>query len=189
MRIILPSDFQGERYGYCYRLVNEEDAAFIVKLRTNPKVKNFLHKTSSDIESQKEWIREYKKREREGLEYYFIYEKEGIPCGVNRIYNIQEDGTFTSGSLVFDDDAPFEAVVAATMIEREIAFETLDLEYSYSADGVHVDNKRVIKFSKLFGTVFTGQIETEQGIFLTGGTKKEDFLKCASKIKKLMDFK
>lgn len=188
MKKILPTDFHGEKYGVMYRFVNEEDAAFIVKIRTNPKVKNFLHKTSSDIELQKEWIKEYKKREAQGMEYYFVYEKKGVPCGVNRIYNIKGDGTFTSGSLVFDEGVPYEVVVAASIILKEIAFDTLGLEYSDCSDGVHIDNKRVIKFNQLFGTVFTGKIETELGTFLTGGTKKEDFYRCAKRIKKLMNF-
>ena len=189
MRVILSPDFHGKRYGYDFRLVTEEDAEFIVKLRTNPKVRDFLHQTSNDVETQREWIREYKKREREGLDYYFIYSHNGLLCGVNRIYNIQDNGTFTAGSLVFDDDVPFESVVAASIILKEIAFEDLGLNYSDCSDGVHKDNKRVIKFDKMLGMEFTGQIETESGVFLTGGTTKENFYICAERIKKLMDFK
>ena len=187
MKKKLPSDYHGEKYGFNYRLVNENDADFITKIRTNPKVRNYLHQTSADVEEQKKWIRKYKERERWGVDYYFIYYKNETPFGVNRIYNIQEDGTFTTGSLVFDDNVPYESVVAATIIIKEIAFEELGLNYSDCSDGVHKDNKKVIKLCEMFGTVFTGQRETELGIFLTGGTTKENFYNCANRIKKLMD--
>lgn len=188
MRIILPTDFHGEKYGCSYRLIMEDDADFIVKIRNNPKVHNYLHQTSADVELQREWIRCYKEREKQGEDYYFIYYYKGNPCGVNRIYNINEDGSFTSGSLVFDDNVPYEVVVAASLILKEIAYGELGLNYTDCSDGVHIDNKRVIKFSKMFGTVFTGRRETELGIFLTGGQKKEDFYRCAEKIKRLMGF-
>ena len=189
MRVILPSDFKGEKYGFRYRLVNEGDADFITKIRTNPKVNNYLHQTSPDVEAQKVWIRQYKGREREGLDYYFIYFKDDTPLGVNRLYNIKEDGTFTTGSLVFDDNVPHESIVAAAIIVKEIAFEILGLNFSDCSDGVHKDNKKVIKLCKMFGTVFTGERQTELGTFLTGGTTKENFYTCANKIKKLMDLK
>lgn len=187
MRIVLPPDFCGRKYGYDYRFVNENDAEFIVKIRTNPKVGGFLHKTSNDIEAQKKWIRAYKKREREGLDYYLIYSDNGLPCGVNRIYNIQENGTFTTGSLVFDDNMPTEAIVASSLISNEIAFELLGLNYNYSPDGTHIDNKKVIKFNKMFGMVYEGQRESEDGTFLTGGIKKEDFYRCAANVKRIMN--
>lgn len=183
--IVLPSDFSLNRYGYYVRLVKEEDAAFIIKLRTNPKVRTYLHYTSPDIKAQREWIRNYKKRERKGKDYYFIYYHDGLPCGVNRIYNIQDDGTFTSGSLVFDDGVPSEAVVVATIIMNDIAFEVLGLSFSDCSDGVHIDNKHVIRFNQMFGFVFTGKRETELGIFLTGGMKKDDYLSHSKRIREL----
>lgn len=188
-RILLPPDFHGEKYGYEYRLVNEYDADFIVKVRTNPKVGAFLHKTSEDVEAQKQWIKEYKKREKKGLDYYFIYCNKGTRCGVNRIYNIHENGVFTTGSVVFDDNVPTEVVVASTLIVNEIAFEILGLNYNYSPDGTHVDNKKVIKFNKMFGMVYDGQRESDDGVFLTGGIKKEDYYRCANNVKRIMGFK
>lgn len=57
----LNSDFVYEKYGLKTRLVNEQDAGFILRLRTNPKLNQFIHPTSSDISQQIDWIREYKK--------------------------------------------------------------------------------------------------------------------------------
>ena len=44
-------------------LITEDDAEMILKLRTDPKLNKFIFETDPDIEKQKEWIREYKKRE------------------------------------------------------------------------------------------------------------------------------
>ena len=103
----LDSDFTYEKYGLQLRFVNEDDAEFIIKLRTDPKLGKFIHSTSSDIEEQKKWIRAYKKREQAGTDYYFIFFKDGVPVGLNRLYWIKED-SYTSGSWVFSPDAPFE---------------------------------------------------------------------------------
>ena len=72
----LPKGFTLDKYGLHVRLVNEDDAAFIVKLRTDERLGQFIHATSPDVEQQKAWIRKYKEREAEGLEYYFIFYKE-----------------------------------------------------------------------------------------------------------------
>ncbi len=56
----LSADFTFEKYGLSLRFVNEGDAEFIIKLRTDPKLGRFIHPTSPDVELQKKWIREYK---------------------------------------------------------------------------------------------------------------------------------
>ena len=69
----LPSNFELDRYGLHVRLVREEDAEYIVQLRTNPTKNRYIHSTLNDVKAQKEWIRLYKQREAEGKEYYFIF--------------------------------------------------------------------------------------------------------------------
>ena len=66
----LPENFELDRYGLHVRLVREEDAEFIVKLRTNERNARFIHATSPNIEHQQEWIRNYKEREINGVDYY-----------------------------------------------------------------------------------------------------------------------
>jgi len=67
--MILDRDFSLNRYGLHVRLVNEDDAEYILNLRTDHKLGRFLSKTVNDLEVQKQWIRDYKKREALGLEY------------------------------------------------------------------------------------------------------------------------
>lgn len=118
----LPSNFELDRYGLHVRLVNESDAEFIVKLRTDDKLGRFINPTSNDIEPQIVWTREYKKREKQGVDYYFMFEVPvGNPVGVCRIYDIKED-EFTTGSWVFSKDAPIGSAILADIISREIAY-------------------------------------------------------------------
>ncbi|MBP5424160.1 MAG: hypothetical protein J6Y78_17130 [Paludibacteraceae bacterium] len=123
MNNYLPADFIDVRYGLVTRLVDKDDAEFVVRLRTDTQKGQFLGATDADVEKQRHWIQEYKKRERDGKEYYFMFEKpKGERLGVSRIYDIKED-TFTTGSWVFKKDAPFGAAFLGDIICHEIAFE------------------------------------------------------------------
>jgi len=176
----LNSNFTFEKYGLQLRFVNEDDAEFILKLRTDLKLSKFIHKTSSDIEKQKEWIRNYKKREANGEDYYFIFHKNGVPVGLNRIYWIKED-SFTTGSWVFDPHAPFECAIQSALIVRIIGFDILGKKIENGIDGVHKDNVKVIKFNRMLGLDLK-----PEGDILTGSLKKEVFEKTKIKIEKLL---
>jgi len=127
----LPLDFTLERYGLQVRLVEEEDAEFIVSLRTDPRLSKHLHATPSDIEQQKQWIRDYKLREEQGLDYYFLFSIHGQPQGLARIYDITED-TFTQGSWIFSPEAALGASVLGNIISSEIGFDFLEKKVEYS---------------------------------------------------------
>ena len=174
--MILPSNYQIEKYGLKARFVTENDADFIVKLRIQPHLARFISHTDNNVEKQKEWIRNYKERERQGKDYYFIYYYDEKPVGLNRLYNI-DDTSFTFGSWVFLPEAPFMCSAASAIIAREIAFDILGLKIEKEVDGVHVDNKNVYRFSKMLGLEFTGEKEKEQGVFRTGYLTKEAFEK------------
>lgn len=127
----LPENFTMERYGLQVRLVNESDAEFIVALRTNPRLSRYIHETSPDVEKQKQWIRDYKKREALGLDYYFMFLANGERQGVARIYNITED-SFTQGSWLFSPNALLGASVLGNIISSETGFELLGKKIMYS---------------------------------------------------------
>ncbi len=149
--IKLPSNFELNRYGLHVRLVREEDAEFIVKLRTNPKLGRYIHATENDVEKQREWIREYKKREEEGRDYYFIYCNCDRQIGVNRIYNITEDYA-TTGSWVCDENVNPVESISTMLIVREILFERLLIHINYF--DVNKQNARVYKLHQMMGTIF-----------------------------------
>lgn len=51
-------------------LVDDEDAGFIFELRSDVVKNKFLNKIDNDIKKQREWIRLYKKREKNKKEFY-----------------------------------------------------------------------------------------------------------------------
>lgn len=170
----LPSDYNGERYGLSFRFVNEGDASFIYKLRTDPKLSKYIHDVQGGVEGQVEWIRAYKQRESEGEEYYFIFYKDGTPVGLNRLYSFH-DTTYTGGSWVMVPNSPMEVVLAVPLIIREIAFEELGMTFEDNYDATHVDNKKVIKFNKMFGCKIYKHFMDVKGEYVAMSLRKEDF--------------
>lgn len=182
----LSAKFELYKYGLYVRLVNEDDAEFIVKLRTDPMLGRFIHATSPDINQQKEWIKEYKKRESKGIEYYFIFYKDGEPFGVNRLYHMEDD-RFTSGSWVCIPNTKTEDVVASSLIPRIIAFEMLNKKMEFGVEGCHEDNKKVMKFNKMIGLKIKGTRMEGNDKFYTFNLTKEDFYKSKEKLEKLLN--
>lgn len=173
----LTENFEINKYGIYARLIKESDAEFIINMRSDPRAR-FMNSVSTDIENQKQWIREYKKREQVGLDYYLIYYKNGLPLGLNRMYNIRND-SFVGGSFVFKSDCDFEIPIFATLIEDYVGFEIL--EKSARFGNIHKDNKKAIKFNKLYGADFIYEDENE--IFLI--TTKKMYLKIKEKFESI----
>lgn len=185
----LDKNFSMDKYGLHVRLVEEGDAAFIVKLRTDERVGKFIHATSPDVEKQKEWIRTYKEREAEGLEYYFIFFKNDEPFAVNRLYHMENPARFTSGSWIVEPGYSTEDVVATSLIPRIIAFEQLGREMEFGVEGCHEDNKKVIKFNLMVGMHIKGTRTEESGLFYTFDMPKEDFYAKLPKLERLLNLK
>lgn len=160
--MLLPADFELEKYGLHVRFVNEEDAAFILRLRTDKQLNRFIHETDESLDKQRAWIAAYKQREAAGEEYYFIYFDGDKPIGVNRIYNIHEDYA-TGGSWICVPGIPVKQVFATSIICREIIFDVLQL--SENRIDVRKNNKGVFRYHQLTGGVITG--ETDLDYFLT----------------------
>ncbi len=170
----LPSDYHGERYGLTYRFVNEGDAEFIYKLRSDATLSKYIHDIHGGVENQVEWIRKYKEREIKGEEYYFIFYKDEKPVGLNRLYSFH-DTTYTGGSWVMVPNSPMEVVLAVPLIIREIAFEELGMTFEDNYDATHVDNKKVIKFNKMFGCKIYKHFMDVKGEYVAMSLSKEDF--------------
>lgn len=166
-----------DRYGLHVRLVTEDDAEFIVHLRTDPKLARYINPTDVDIEKQREWLRAYKIREKKGEDYYFMFGFEGVSYGVDRIYNIN-DKNFITGSWVFSPSSPVGMAVLAGIITKEIAYELLGLENSFA--DVRKENKAVLRHNKQFHPVVL--CEDDKNISLA--FDKLEFYKCKEPIVK-----
>lgn len=165
----LPENFELTRYGLHVRLVREKDAEFIVRLRTDERLGRYIHATANDVDKQREWIREYQKREAAGTEYYFIYETAaGNPLGVYRLYGVTEE-SFTSGSWIFLPDAPLGASMLAFIIARELAWELVP--NAVNVYNIKKDNTSVLQFIGTFAPKVTRELDDSFDFENT----KEDF--------------
>ena len=132
------------------RLVEESDAQFILDLRTKEKAK-YLSKTDNNLDNQINWIKNYKIREKDGKEYYFVIEnKESERIGLVRAYKIEDDSA-TSGSWIMLDGVKTEATLEGVLLLYEFILEYLGKEKIFF--DVRKDNKKVWRFHKSYGAV------------------------------------
>lgn len=168
----LPENFSLEKYGLKVRLVNENDADFILSLRANPNRTKHMVTLNYNIENQKKWIQEYKKREEVGLDYYFIFKNSlENPIGVSRFSHIDiNEKTAKASSWIAVEGLKYEPL-KMVLISNEIIFNLTKVNMTWGE--VHNNNSSVIKIFKLFGYEFK-DIGTEYNIF---SLKKNDFEK------------
>lgn len=161
MMIKLQKDFQLNKYGLHLRLVNENDAEFILNLRTSPQLSKYINKTTNDTTNQINWLKQYKERENEGLEYYFIYSYNNEYVGLNRIYHRNTElNEAIGGSFVFKQGCLIELPILATLILFDLAFNTLNIDKMLG--DIRLGNKKVIKFHEILNVHFTDRDELNQ---------------------------
>lgn len=129
-----------------YRLVESTDANFIIKLRTNPKLNIFINPTSSDLEQQKNWIADYKFKEKKGIELYFIFLEDLNPKGTYRLYNINQF-SFTIGSWIFTNCQNKLFPIIADIEMGNYGFNILKKDFMIF--DVRKNNLKVIKYHLL----------------------------------------
>lgn len=175
--IKLASNFELDKYGIHVRLVQESDAGFITALRSNAKLGRYIHANNGDVEAQRQWIREYKKREAEAKDYYFVFSKDGKPLVVSRIYNIDwVHLSFTSGSWVSVPGSDFEDVMKCTVVAQEIAHDILGLLVDIF--DVRKGNTQVLNFHRNIKRSYQyGETELDYLFISTPETRKNSKLR------------
>lgn len=176
----LQSDFNGCKYGLNVRLVNESDAEFILKLRTNAKLSRHIHSTDNDLDQQIRWIKEYKKREEVGREYYFIYLKGENPIGVSRISNIYEYFGLGGSWLCSPDNDPIDSM-KTPFLANDICFDEIGLDYIVL--DVRKANTHVWKFHEKCGAIRIGESDIDYYYYLY----KDNYKRKRDKILKLLN--
>jgi len=135
------------------RTVEIEDAEFVYTMRQNKNKTKYLSKIKGTVEDQKEWIRKYKKREKNKQEYYFVIEsKEKEKLGLVRMYDFKIINGFNSfcwGSWIIKDNAPKTTAIESALQIYEFGFFKLNFDMSHF--DVRKENERVIAFHKRFG--------------------------------------
>ena len=131
------------------RTVEIEDAEFIFSMRQNQNKTKYLSKVTGTVESQKEWIKNYKQREENKKEFYFVIEsKDKEKLGLVRMYDFQDD-SFCWGSWLIKEDAPKTTAIESALQIYEFGFYNLGFEKSHF--DVRKGNDKVIAFHQRFG--------------------------------------
>ena len=158
--ILLPQNYKISKYGLDCRLVDEMDVDFILKLRTNKELSKFIHPTEDSRDIQINWLREYKKREQEGREYYFIFFFRGEPVGLNRMSSRSELYA-VSGSWLCKPGIDSWIPIAINILFNDIVFDVLNIQLVVCE--VRRLNSKVNKYHEIIGDVKIH--ETDQYFF------------------------
>lgn len=126
------------------RLIQPEDAAYVHALRVNPTYNRHLSEVRGTAEDQRRWIEAYKAREAEVRELYYVIErKDGIRCGLVRLYDIGRD-SFTWGSWILDHNKTRKAALESAVLSFGVGFEGLGLPQALV--DVRLGNDRALAF-------------------------------------------
>jgi RimJ/RimL family protein N-acetyltransferase len=141
------------KYGCYFRLVETEDAEFILSIRNDEQLSRYIRKTSPTVADQVAWISTYKEREKDGTDFYLLClaEDRTTKLGVVRIYDIH-DGQFEFGSWVFRKDIPKHLPILADMFISSLAFEQLGLKVCRVTS--MEENQSVMNYIKSFNPQF-----------------------------------
>jgi hypothetical protein len=151
-----------------FRMVEKDDAAFILSLRLDPEKSRFISPVRDDLEAQERWITEYKHREAKGEEFYFIIEShEGEKLGTIRLYDFRGD-SFCWGSWILKHDAPPYAAIESVLSVYEIALKRLGFRQSHT--DVRKGNTTVNSFLRQFGAETTSEDELNNYYRMTAET-------------------
>ena len=179
----LPKENIIQAEGIRMRLAEISDAEFIVNIRTNSKLDRYISHTSSSIEDQINWIKEYKKRELEQKEFYFIFEDSNYkPWGTMSLYDLTKD-SFTQGSWLCLPGNKDNIALKADLLGKEFAFEKLN--YNACLFDTRKKNRRVLALNKLFCPVLID--EDDLSFFFR--LDKETYYKNREKVIKLFDLR
>ncbi len=137
------------------RLVEESDAEFIVSLRVDDKYNKYLSSVSADIDNQKSWIKNYKAKEANREEFYFIIERnDGTRCGTVRLYDFINE-SFCWGSWILNEDKGRYSALESALLVYEFGFDHLGFKKSHFE--VVKGNSKVIDFHIKFGAIEVAQ--------------------------------
>jgi RimJ/RimL family protein N-acetyltransferase len=143
------------------RLVELEDADFILSLRMNEKLNQYLSPVKTEISQQINWLTHYKLREVEGSDYYFmIMNKEMGKVGLVRVYDINyNDRSCEWGSWVLAEIRHKCTALDSMLLSLEFAFNELGLNVCNLK--VNNNNLHAKSFYHRFGWVQVAQDNQE----------------------------
>jgi RimJ/RimL family protein N-acetyltransferase len=135
-------NFVVEGCAYRLRPVSDNDAGFIIKLRSDPELNRFLHLTSPSIEAQLEWLTNYYSRPGD---WYFVLERryDSTAEGLISLYGFDTyEGSAEWGRWILRKDSM--AAVESAMLIYRFAFEELCMREVYCRTAA--ENQSVVSF-------------------------------------------
>lgn len=164
------------------RLIEESDAEFVLGLRCDAKLNKYLSPVQGNIQQQIEFIRNYKKDEHAGRQFYFIIERRdnGVRCGTVRLYDFKGK-SFCWGSWILNQDKTRMAALESALLVYEYGFEILGFESSHFE--VAKANDKVISFHERLGALRTKEDEINIYFNITAGQFKTAKTKLEIKLK------
>ncbi len=139
--------------------VDIKDTEFIYEMRLNEVKTKYLSKVSGTVETQKIWVKNYKIKENNKQEFYFILEsKNKEKLGLVRMYDFQDD-SFCWGSWLIKDDAPKTTAIESALQIYEFGF--YKLKFNNSHFDVRKGNDKVVAFHKRFGAKIVKENDIE----------------------------
>ena len=143
------------------RLIEPEDAAYVHSLRSNPVYNTHLPAVTGTVDDQWTWIVDYKFREAQEQEFYYVIErKDGTRCGLVRLYDVEAE-SFTWGSWILDKNKTRKAALESAILSFGVGFDALGVQLA-NVD-VRVANEHAAAFYRRLGMVETHR--TDQDIF------------------------
>ena len=143
------------------RLIQPSDAEYVYELRTNPVYNRHLSEVRGTVEMQRQWIEDYKARESEGAELYYVIErKDKVCCGLIRLYDIDAK-QFTWGSWVLDGNKTPKAALESAVLSFAVGFNSLGCDLAQV--DVRLGNTHAEAFYRRLGMRETNR--TAQDIF------------------------
>ncbi len=147
------------------RLVEIDDAEFILALRLDPELNQYISPVENDLDKQREWIKSHRLYSKDF--YFIIQNKKQKPVGTIRVYDIK-DSVFCWGSWIIIPEA-----------RKYASFESVFLLYRFIFFGVGLDktnfdvrkkNKKAVDFYQRFGATIFGETDLDYLMAYTKNT-------------------
>lgn len=143
-----------------FRLVELSDAAFILNLRLDPYNSKYLSPTDSSIDKQIAWMKEYKDREANQQEFYYIIHRRDndLPIGTIRLYDLdRRKSSFCWGSWILNADKTTSAALESCIFIYDKGF--FELGFNHCHGDIAKTNTQVLLFHKKMGAVAVDEDE------------------------------
>lgn len=139
--------------------VEISDAEFIYSLRIDSRLNKHISSINGTIIDQARWIEDYKKREKNNEEFYFIIKRtdNDKKIGTIRLYDITKDNGFCWGSWILNEDKMKSSAIESAYLIYKFGFYHKKYKFSYFQ--VDKKNKEVIAFHKKTGAAIIKEDE------------------------------